>query len=140
MKRMHLIVLAKVVDCGLFVTATLSAKAQTGAGCGCNTEVDAIAVGIGVGGAALGIGVYYAIHHGHSLNGCVVTGPNGLELQNQRDQQAYALIGETAAAKPGEHIRISGKKQKTNGGAPRQFLMEKLSKDFGLCAAASRAR
>ena len=140
MKAVYLNILAKVALGALLVTPSLTAKAQTGAGCGCKTEVVGIAVGIAAGGAALGIGAYYAIHHGHSLNGCVVTGPNGLELQNQRDQQAYALIGETAAAKPGEHIRISGKKQKTNGGAPRQFLMEKLSKDFGLCAAASRAR
>jgi hypothetical protein len=140
MKAVYLNILAKVALGALLVTPSLTAKAQTGAGCGCKTEVVGIAVGIAAGGAALGIGAYYAIHHGHSLNGCVVTGPGGLELQNQGDEQTYALIGETAAIKPGEHFRVSGKKEKTNAGAPRQFLVEKLAKDYGSCALAPGAR
>jgi hypothetical protein len=99
-----------------------------------------IGVGIAAGGAALGIGVTYALHHGHSLNGCVVTGAGGLELQNQGDEQTYALIGETAAIKPGEHLRVSGKKEKASAGAARQFLVEKLAKDYGSCAPAPGAR
>jgi hypothetical protein len=125
---------AMVAVCTLLVTTTLKAKAQ-GYGCGCGGEIIGIGIGIAAGGAALGIGVFYAVHHGHSINGCALSGPNGLELQNRGDQQTYALIGQVADIKPGDRVRVSGKKEKKKAGAPQQFLVEKLSKDFGACTA-----
>jgi len=121
--------------CASFVTATLPARAQGGCIGVCKGEVVGIALGIAGGGAALGIGIFYAVHHGHSLSGCAVSGPNGLELENHGDEQTYALIGEVANIKPGNRIRVSGKKEKKEAGAPQQFLVEKLSKDFGACKA-----
>jgi hypothetical protein len=120
--------------CASLVTATLPARAQ---GCGrdCGGEIVGIGIGIAAGGPALGIGVFYAIHHGHSINGCALSGPDGLELQNRGDQQTYALIGQVADIKPGDRVRVSGKKEKKKAGAPQQFLVEKLSRDFGACTA-----
>jgi hypothetical protein len=101
------------------------------------SQADWIAVAVVVIVAAAGVGIYFAVRpHHQSLTGCAVSGGSGLELQNQGDQQTYALIGEVAAVKPGERVRVSGKKQKNPGSAPQQFLVEKLTKDYGSCTSA----
>jgi len=134
------IILAKIAVSTLLGTAMAAAKAQIAAQgpCigACKGEIVGILVGIAGGSAALGIGVYYAIHRDRSLNGCAVSGAGGIELQNRGDQQTYSLLGETAGIKPGDRVRVSGKKEKKNSGAPRQFLVEKLNKDYGSCTAA----
>ena len=94
--------------------------------------VAAVIAGVGVG---IGLGVYFAVRQNHSLTGCAVAGANGLELQNRGDQQTYALIGQVADIKPGDRVRVSGKKEKKKASAPQQFLVEKLNKDFGACKA-----
>jgi len=136
----HRNLLAMVAACALLLTATATAQPQSGT-IGGVTGGDAVAIGVAIAviGAGIGFGVFYAVHHavhhGHSLDGCAVSGANGLELQNRGDQQTYALVGDTAGIKPGERVRISGKKEKKNGGAHPQFLVEKLNKDFGACNA-----
>ena len=93
---------------------------------------EAVGVVIGV-GAAIGVGIYFAVHANHSVSGCTVAAANGLQLQ--QDQQMWSLVGSIATIKPGERVRVSGKKQKKTAGAPRPFLVEKLAKDYGPCAA-----
>ena len=93
---------------------------------------EAVGVVIGV-GAAIGVGIYFAVHANHSVSGCTVAAVNGLQLQ--QDQQMWSLVGSIATIKPGERVRVSGKKQKKTAGAPRPFLVEKLAKDYGPCAA-----
>jgi hypothetical protein len=114
----------------LLVTASRPASANS-----IPTKSDVVWIGIAIGaiGAGIGIGIYYAVHHGHSLKGCAVSGPGGLQLQSQGDQQAYALVGEVAAIKPGERVRVSGKKAKATTGAGPQFIVEKIDKDYGAC-------
>jgi hypothetical protein len=98
-----------------------------------NGQVAAVAAGIAGAGAAIGIGVFYAVHHGHSLTGCAATGSNGLELVSEGDQKTWALVGEVNDIKPGKRIRVAGKKELKDSANSRQFLVEKVSKDFGLC-------
>ncbi len=119
--------------CALLVIAPSAARSS--APIGGVTKSDAVWIGVAVAaiGAGIGIGVYYAFHHGHSLNGCAVSGPDGLQLQNRGDGQTYALSGEVAAIKPGEHVRVSGKKAKKSSGVTQQFVVEGLSKDYGAC-------
>ena len=132
----HRKILAVVAACALLLAATATAQPQSGT-IGGVTGGDAVAIGVAIAviGAGIGFGVFYAVHHGHSLDGCAVSGANGLELQNRGDQQTYALVGDTAGIKPGERVRISGKKEKKSRGAHPQFLVEKLNKDFGGCKA-----
>jgi len=140
MKSPHQSIIARVAVCALLMAATVTAKAQIVAKgpCigACKSQVIGILVGIAAGGAALGIGTYYAIHHGHSLTGCAVSSPSGLQLMSQGDLQTYSLVGEVADIKPGERVRVSGKKEKKNTAIPRQFLVEKLTKVYGTCTAA----
>jgi len=93
-------------------------------------EVVGVVVGVG---AVIGVGIYFAVHANHSVSGCTVAAANGLQLQ--QDQQMWSLVGSIATIKPGERVRVSGKKQKKTAGAPRPFLVEKLAKDYGPCAA-----
>lgn len=67
-----------------------------------------------------------------SLHGCVSSAPNSLLLLNEGDQQKYDLIGDTAAVKVGERVKVSGKKKKDTSGK-RYFLVEKLAKTYGPC-------
>jgi hypothetical protein len=67
-----------------------------------------------------------------TLHGCVSSAPNSLLLLNEGDQQKYDLIGDTAAVKIGERVKVSGKKKKDTSGK-RYFLVEKLSKSYGAC-------
>ncbi len=133
----HRSILAMVAVCALLVSTTGTATAQIGV---TRTQAGWIGVGVAAIGAGIGIGIFYAVHHGHSIDGCALSGPNGLELQNRGDQQTYALIREVAGIKPGDRVRVSGKKEKKKAGAPQQFLVEKLSKDFGYCKVQSAMR
>ena len=83
-------------------------------------------------GALIGVGVYFAVHHGHSLKGCASPGPGGMQLLNEGDQQTYALAGDVDGIKAGNRVRVSGNKKKATGNS-RQFVATKLSKDYGPC-------
>jgi hypothetical protein len=130
-------ILATVIACALAVTATAPASAQSSTPIGGVTHSDAVWIGVAIAaiGAGIGIGIYYAVHHNHNLTGCAVSGANGLQLQNKGDGQTYALVGEVSGIKPGERIRVSGKKVKNAAGPTQQFLVEQLSKDYGACSA-----
>jgi hypothetical protein len=98
-----------------------------------NGQIAGVAAGIAAAGAAIGIGVYYAVHHGHSLTGCTSSGSRGLELVSEGDHETWALVGEVSGIKPGQRVRVSGKREKKDSVNTRQFLVEKVSKDLGPC-------
>jgi hypothetical protein len=131
--------LAKALVCTLLAVSTATLRAQIGYQVTKGTETK-VALGIAGAGALIVVGVYFAIHHGHSLTGCAVSDSNGLQLQSQGDQQTYRLVGGVAEIKPGDRIHVSGKKQRANTAVPREFLVEKLNKDFGPCKVAANAR
>jgi hypothetical protein len=94
-----------------------------------------IVVGVVAIGAAIGIGVYLAVRpHSRGVVGCTSSGPNGLQLVSESDQQTYVLAGEVSSIQSGERVRVSGKKQKSEAG-PRQLIVEMLAKDYGACKA-----
>jgi len=123
-------ILATAVVCALAVTAPPRATAQIGVS---NSDVVWIGVAIGAIGAGIVIGIYYAVHHSQSMTGCAVSAAGGLELQNKGDQQSYLLVGAVSAIKPGERIRVSGKRVKKTAGPTTQFVVEHLAKDYGPC-------
>ena len=128
-------ILATLVACAMAVTAAAPANAQTSTPIGGVTKSDAawIVVAVAAIGAGIGIGIYYSVHHSQRLTGCTVLGANGLGLENRDDRQMYTLVGATAAIKPGERVRVSGKRVKGSAGPAPQFLVDHLSKDYGAC-------
>jgi hypothetical protein len=134
MKSRRSKVLAAALVCALALT---TAAPETAHANSLPTKSDVVWIGIAVGaiGAGIGVGIYYAFHHGHSLSGCAVSGANGLELHNKGDDQTYSLVGAVSSIKPGERVRVSGKKTKKSAGPTPQFVVEQLSKDYGACPA-----
>lgn len=69
------------------------------------------------------------------VKGCVTTGPNGLELTSSSDKLTYDLVGDTSSLKPGEMVKLKGKKKHTKGNANKAFTVTQLSRDYGACPA-----
>lgn len=138
MKQGHRNILAKVLICALFVaTSTEPAIADRPRPANSiPTQSDVVWIGVGVAaiGAAVAFGIYFAVRpHGQRITGCAGSGPNGLQLVSESDQQTYVLAGDLAGIQPGERIRVSGKKEKKTAGGPRPFLVEKTAKILGSC-------
>ncbi len=99
-----------------------------------------VAVGAGIGLASTAVAVHY--HNEHTFKGCVSTGPNGLQLLNDKDKNTYSLVGVTADIRAGEKVKLHGEKKeqkRKHKGDPvnREFLVEKTTKDLGPCHLAS---
>jgi hypothetical protein len=96
-------------------------------------EIVGVAVGIAAVGAAIGVGIYFAVRHNHSMTGCARSTADGMTLTTESDKQTYALTGDVAGIKPGNRVRVSGKKSNAKSAGTAHFLVEKVSKDFGAC-------
>ena len=98
-----------------------------------NNALIAFTAGIAAAGAAIGIGVYYALHHRNtSMTGCVALNADRLALRREGDQQIYMLVGDIGDIKAGNRIHVSGKKKIDDAGKP-SFLVERVVKDYGPC-------
>jgi hypothetical protein len=100
-------------------------------------EIVGIAVGIVAVGAGIGLGIYFAVKHNHSVTGCARSTADGMTLTTESDKQTYALTGEVAAIKSGNRVRVSGKKSKEKSAGTSHFLVEKVLKDYGACNVAA---
>ena len=98
-------------------------------------EIVGISVGA-VAGTALVVGTVVAVNHDrHILKGCVSPGPDGLQLTRDSDKKVFSLVGAPADIKPGEKVKLHGTKEKKQKGSPgnEQFVVERVTKDFGRC-------
>jgi hypothetical protein len=83
------------------------------------------------------VGVTLAVQNQrHTLRGCVLSGPGGLELHTS-DSGTYALQGNAATIKVGDRVKLHGSKLKRtkDSTGDQIFAVEKLSKDYGQCPA-----
>lgn len=108
-------------------------KAQAGLGQigASGADITAGIVGVAAGAITTFL-VYHYSTHNHKLKGCAVSSPAGLQLINEGDKQTYELTGDVGLIKPGERVRLSGKKLKTDR-SHEQFVVTKVSKDYGAC-------
>ena len=97
-----------------------------------HTAVVEVIVGIVAVTAAVTVGVVLLVRHHPSVKGCAVSGPDGLQLTNG-DGQTFLLVGDLDGLKPGERVRVSGKKAKGSA-PPGKFVVEK-SQVYGPCPA-----
>jgi hypothetical protein len=97
------------------------------------------AIGIVVGSAAaITVVTVVLVHNAHpTLKGCVTADPDGIHLHNEGDQKVYALTGITADVKVGAIVKIQGKKNKKqkDSAGNEEFMVTKISKDYGPCKA-----
>jgi hypothetical protein len=73
----------------------------------------------------------------HTIKGCVTSGPDGLEVHDEKNNRTYALTGVTANVKPGDIVKVSGSKQKNakDNAGNQDFKVAKMSRDYGPCTA-----
>ena len=101
------------------------------------TMGDEIVIGGVAVAAAIGVGVFFAFHHGASIKGCTANGPSGLEIRSENGASVYQLSGATAEVKAGDLVRLKGKRKRAQEGDVPLFVVSRLAKDYGTCAAAA---
>ena len=100
------------------------------------TDSHEIVIGIAAVVAALVVVTLVAIHYSkkRSITGCVTSGASGMSVTDEKDRQVYALSGNTTGIKPGDRMRLQGKKAKSKG-ADKTLVWEAkdVTRDFGVC-------
>jgi hypothetical protein len=99
------------------------------------TDADEVIVGGVAILAAIGVGIFFAVHHGTFIKGCAATGPDGLEIRTQNGADVYQLSGATAEVKAGDLVRVKGKKKHGQSGDVPRFVVSGVAKDYGACPA-----
>jgi len=100
------------------------------------TDANLIVTGIVVASAAVAIVVTVVIVHHRSkkssITGCVRSGPNGMNVTDEKNQRTYALSADSISIKPGDRMTLQGKKRNQSDGA---FVFEAhaITRDFGAC-------
>jgi|HubBroStandDraft_6_1064221.scaffolds.fasta_scaffold394242_2 hypothetical protein len=87
--------------------------------------------------AVLVVATVVIIHYSkkRAITGCVVSGQTGMTLIDEKDKQSYMLSGDTTGIKPGDRMKLKGKKVKPKG--PDKTLVweaRQVSKNYGTCS------
>ena len=96
-----------------------------------NGTIAGAIVGVAAGVAVVAI---VAIHYSkkRTITGCVNSVTKGMTITDEKDKQSYVLSGDTTNIKPGNRMRLQGKKAKSSD---KTLVWEarKVTKDFGVC-------
>jgi len=77
-----------------------------------------------------------AIHYSkkRTITGCVNSGAHGLTISDERDKRTYVLSGGTTGIKPGDRMKLQGKKVKSNRpDQPPEWETKQVAEDLGAC-------
>lgn len=126
-------VLSAVVIIALSFVLCSPVEAQNSGKIVSNGTIAGVIVGVAAGVAVVAI---VAIHYSkkRSITGCVNAGANGMTITDEKDRQIYALSGDTTNIKPGDRMKLQGKKAKAKGSDTTPVWDAKtMTKDFGVC-------
>ncbi len=102
-----------------------------------------IAAGIGAvaGVAIITTVVIVEVHNHHTVKGCLINGPNGIQIEETQDAKTiYSLQGAPAGLKVGDLVRLNGHRgPKARKGEVRTFKVTELKKTYGACPAVPSA-
>jgi hypothetical protein len=87
--------------------------------------------------AVLVVATVVIIHYSkkRAITGCVVSGQSGMTLIAEKDKQTYMLSGDTTDIKPGDRMKLQGKKVKPKGpDKTRVWDARRVSKNYGACS------
>lgn len=100
------------------------------------TDSHDIEIGIGAVIAGVVVVTILTIHYSkkRTITGCVIPGTNGMSVTDEKDGRSYTLSGDTTEIKPGDRMKLQGKKIKPKA-AGNSFVWETkgVAKDFGGC-------
>jgi hypothetical protein len=116
----------------LVLCLSIPQSAQANVGYVSDGKAAGVIIAVVVVGVLIGAGVYFAVHHAHTLRGCVTSGPDGVRLVHEGDGQLYRLIGAVQGIKAGERVRLAGRKVES-ASPTRQFAVARVTRDEGPC-------
>ena len=131
---------SKYAWCGVLMIALSVALAQPAEAQFINGQIGPsagpIVAGIVGTAAAVVVVTVLVIHYSkkRAITGCVVPGQTGMTLIDEKDKQTYMLSGDTTDIKPGDRMKLKGKKVKPKG--PDKTLVweaRQVSKNYGAC-------
>jgi hypothetical protein len=111
----------------LLAVISVSASAQTDWGPS-GAQVAGAAVGAG---AVIGVVLYLTLHR-PSITGCIRSADSTYTVTDQNGQLSYTVVNATTGLKPGERVKLQGKKKKDKSGN-LSFRMNKITHDYGSC-------
>lgn len=114
--------------CLSLITPAPPAKAESFHAIGVEVVVGIVLISVGA-----GVGIIYLVTRHPSIKGCIASTPDGLEIAGQGGQPAYRLTGDTASLKPGDLVKIKGRKKTIQG--QHTFVVSSFVKDYGSCPA-----
>lgn len=117
--------------------ALLAALLCSGATSCTRTQIALSVAAIAAVAAGTTVAITYTVqNHHHTLQGCLFSGPGGLQLRTS-DSTIYTLEGNESTIKVGDRVKLHGSKVKRPKGSTdnQVFVVEKLSKDYGSCPA-----
>jgi hypothetical protein len=103
-----------------------------------DTTARNIVIGIVAVTAAVAVVITLVILHesrkDRTITGCVSSEGSGMTIADEKDQQVYALSGNTVGITPGERMSLKGKKAKSKGAKHTLvWVATNVNKDFGVC-------
>jgi hypothetical protein len=123
----------------LIIALSLAFAMPAQAATSLKTQGDEIVIGVAAAAAVVAVLItVLVLHHNRSqsktITGCVASGESGMSLIDEKDKKTYALSGDTAGIKPGDRMKLQGKKVKLAD--PDKTLgweATKVANDYGVC-------
>jgi hypothetical protein len=106
-----------------------------------NGEIVAASIGIAAVVILVPTIVLVEVHQHHTVKGCLITGPSGMQIQETQDAKTiYVLEGAPADLKVGDLVRLHGNRgPSVKKGDIRTFKVAEVKKNYGACPAAPPA-
>jgi hypothetical protein len=68
------------------------------------------------------------------ITGCVISGEKGMTVTDEEDRKVYRLSGETTGMRPGDRLKLRGRRVRSTGpDKTRLWEAKEVLKDFGVC-------
>lgn len=126
-------ILSVVLIIAVSFVLCLPAEAQHSGKIVSNGTIAGVIVGVAAGVAVIAI---VAFHYSkkRTITGCVNAGPSAMTVSDEKDHRTYALSGDVTDIKPGNRVKLEGKRAKSTGAQkPLEWEIKKVSQNFGAC-------
>jgi anti-sigma-K factor RskA len=135
---MEKIMLPKSLWRGVLIVALSVAVAAPARANSLDTAGRNIVIGIVAVTAAIAVVITVVILHesrkDRTITGCVSSEGNGMTIADEKDQQVYALSGNTVGITLGERMSLKGKKARSkNTNHTLVWVTTNMDKDLGVC-------
>ncbi len=96
-----------------------------------------IVIGIVAVTAALAVVITVVIMHESKkdkiITGCVKSAESGMTITDEKDEKVYTLSGNTVGVRPGDRMKLKGKKAKSKRDPALVWVANSVIQDMGVC-------